>query len=68
MAISREKFIENQIEACKKAGLPEGTIFMNKNGICWNCKKDVLQRAIDSGKDGTEMITGCNFCYRTYCD
>ena len=65
MQITRDEFLKNQKEYCKKENAPH---FMPKSGICYNCRKDIIPRLIEKGEDGTSLITGCPLCYHSYCD
>jgi len=35
--------------------------FEPPNGVCWNCGKQIFKIY-----DGTNKITGCPFCHRTF--
>lgn len=37
--------------------------FEPANGICWTCGKQIFKIY-----DGTEDITGCPYCHRSYCE
>lgn len=67
-----------QAKLCEEKGLPH---FAPKNGICWNCRKNIYtpieqegwqDRKYTSGisteKASNELVTGCPHCNRTYCD
>lgn len=59
-------FFKSQMEkpANKRIG------FAPINGICWNCGKDITkgEKAITVESLGDYIITGCPYCYRSYCD
>lgn len=47
--------------------------FAPANGICWKCHRNIYQNYeidghIHHGRDGTELVTGCPHCHRSYCD
>ena len=63
--MTREEFLNNQKEYCKKAPAP---FFMPENGICYRCKKDIIPALMEKGEDGTALVTGCPLCFRSYCD
>jgi hypothetical protein len=48
----------------------ERTGFAPNDGICWNCRKDITkgEKAITLEELGSYIITGCPYCYRSYCD
>lgn len=43
--------------------------FVPRGFICYSCGRDILQSegSLKDARDG-RMITGCPFCYRSYCD
>jgi len=49
-----------QIELCKQQGIP---LFAQKDGVCFNCREQIYMRL-----DGSELITSCPFCNKSYCD
>ena len=61
----REEFIKKQKECCDRHNAPH---FMHKSGICYYCKGDVALAEIKRGNDGSELVTGCLLCNRSYCD
>jgi len=61
----RKKFIDNQEKYCKEHNAP---FFMAKSGMCWRCERDIIPREIERGNDGSHLVTGCPFCFRSYCD
>lgn len=64
--VTRQDFIRNQEQLCKKRGIP---VFMPYNGICWSCGRDIVAPLIKEGLNGGEThMTGCPFCHRSYCD
>lgn len=46
----------------------DAEMFMPTNGSCFHCKFDIIPRLIEIGNDGSELVTGCPYCGRTYCD
>lgn len=57
----KEEFMNKQ----KKLDAP---LFMPSNFKCWSCNQDIFDALIKKGNDGTELVTGCPLCARTYCD
>jgi hypothetical protein len=55
---------EAQKEYCKANKLPQ---FVSLVGTCWNCGKNVYDR-ISLEEAGSDLITGCPFCLRSFCD
>ena len=53
-----------QIKYCKDKKLPH---FAPISGRCWNCGKQIYER-ITLEKAGNELVTGCSFCRRSFCD
>jgi len=41
--------------------------FAPKSGVCFCCSKQIYKR-ISVEKASTELITGCPWCSRSYCD
>lgn len=64
--IERTAFIEKQKQAF--SDWMKGDMFMPKDGKCYHCKGDVIQREIERGNDGSQGVTGCPICMRSYCD
>jgi len=63
---TREAFITNQLNLCRKLTAP---FFMSENGVCYKCGRDIIPVLINKGEDGSkELVTGCPICHRTYCD
>jgi hypothetical protein len=61
--MDRKELIQKQVDYCKTKNLP---FFMPPDGYCYNCKKDILiqcQELLDK-----ELITGCPYCHRSFCD
>lgn len=62
--------IKAQEKYCEENKLPH---FAPKSGVCWNCRKNIYSPdergfGITTEQAGTELITGCPHCCRTYCD
>ncbi|HBB9121083.1 hypothetical protein HW877_09400 [Serratia marcescens] len=62
-----------QDKYCKENNAPH---FAPNNGICFRCKRDIYLK-IDNGifitgisvrRAGSELVTGCPHCNRSYCD
>lgn len=49
---------------CKVNELP---YFAPDDGICWHCGENIY-KYIRFEKASSELITGCPFCMRSYCD
>lgn len=56
---------EKQAAYCKKKDLPH---FAPRNGICWSCQKDIYEHERTAREAGSNLITGCPWCCRSYCD
>ena len=77
MTFDRQKAIEAQSNYCKEKGFPH---FAPSYGNCWYCKRNIYEerkyeacgRTYSTGisveKAGTELVTGCPHCNRSYCD
>jgi len=65
--VTRSIFIKNQLKEVGKV-LGKGIMFMPKNGICWNCGGDIINKERKKGNDGSIMITGCPYCHQSYCE
>ncbi|MDP2846291.1 MAG: hypothetical protein Q8N79_09530, partial [Candidatus Methanoperedens sp.] len=57
-----QKFITQRIKRYNEL-FPNSPDFTPYKGICWNCKCQIFYRY-----DGTEFITGCPYCSRSYCE
>lgn len=58
----RAEFVQRQAERY-------GMCFVDKDGLCFKCQRDVIAHHVQNGNDGSkEAVTGCPFCYRTFCD
>jgi hypothetical protein len=56
---------EAQIEYCKKNSVPH----FAPTGNCWCCGNNIFkERGVSVEEAGRELITGCPFCHRSYCD
>lgn len=56
--------IQAQKNYCQENKVP---YFAPGNGICWKCRKQVYN-AITMESASTQLITGCPYCHRSYCD
>ena len=63
--VTKEEFLKNQREYCDRAGAP---FFMPEDGACFSCRRQIIPALIKKGKNGTQLITGCPLCCRSYCD
>ena len=62
--VSRQKFIQNQLDFCWENELP---FFMPRDGYCYSCGEDIVTGFINAGLKGNEeLITGCPFCNYSY--
>jgi len=71
----RASAISAQEKYCKEKGYPH---FAPRNGRCWHCGRNfydevehpggVRRTGISVERAGSELITGCPHCNRSYCD
>jgi hypothetical protein len=38
-----------------------------RDGVCWSCKKQIYN-LISKEKASSELVTGCPYCKRDFCD
>lgn len=71
--------VKAQKDYCKSSGAPH---FAPRNGVCWKCNKNIYEQhekqyagndkvfvfGISVEKAGSELVTGCPHCNRSYCD
>ncbi len=51
---------------CKEKVYP---LFAPKDGVCWNCGKNIYcVNGISVEQASNNLITGCPFCHRSFCD
>lgn len=50
---------------CERKDFPH---FAPDDGQCWKCHRNIYQNYENRGKDGSDPVTGCPHCYRSYCD
>ena len=71
-----QESIRAQENYCKENKLPH---FAPHDGRCWSCNQQIyaegksrwnggISRGVSVEKAGTELITGCPHCNRSYCD
>ena len=64
-----KKAIEAQEKYCNDNELP---LFAPRNGVCWSCDKNIYNthkdNHIDLKQASGELVTGCPFCFKSYCD
>jgi len=60
---TRQELLNAQKNLCKEKKSP---MFMPSDGICWKCNGDITTVWAERMK--REVITGCPFCCRSYCD
>lgn len=53
-----------QIEYCGRNGKP---VFAPYSGICPHCMRNIYD-AIDPVHAGKQLINGCPYCHRSFCD
>lgn len=56
--------IDAQTKYCNEHKAPH---FAPSDGVCWNCRKQIYS-SISLEKADTELVTGCPYCFRSYCD
>ena len=61
----------------KDNGMPD---FAPSSGICWSCGAQIYQKhahlrggkefasGVSTEKAGSQLVTGCPHCHRSYCD
>ncbi len=60
--------LDEKIKAQRKYAAEIGApYFAPTRGICWKCHRQIYER-ISLEKASTELITGCPWCCRSYCD
>lgn len=71
--------VKAQKDYCKSNEAPH---FAPRNGVCWKCNKNIYEQhekqyagndkvfvfGISVEKAGSELVTGCPHCNRSYCD
>lgn len=62
--------IQAQKDYCEREGTPH---FAPHSGNCWNCNKNIYEPGnkgfgITTERAGSELVTGCPHCFRSYCD
>lgn len=62
---ARVLFERRQTRYCRDNKLPE---FAPSDGNCFNCRRYIYDDAKTADSADKELITGCPFCHRTYCD
>lgn len=60
----KECFRATQQRMCLDKDLPN---FMPL-GACPNCHRDYIDKEIMMGNDGNQLVTGCRWCGRSFCD
>jgi len=65
---SEESFIEMCLEAQKKlCADKQYPHFAPYDGVCYRCRKQIYER-ISLQRASSDLITGCPWCSRSYCD
>lgn len=60
--------IAAQLKYCNDKKIPH---FAPSDGRCYRCNRNIYQNYPhnkSTGYDGTQLVTGCPHCYRSYCD
>lgn len=52
-----------QREVCARGLLPH---FAPDDGVCYSCHRQIYEAP--RGLDGSSFVTGCPWCFRSYCD
>ena len=63
----RKDFIEKQISIYHD-GMLKNDCFMPTDGYCYHCKADLIKHELKNDNDGSQLVTGCFNCFRSYCD
>ena len=58
-----DELMKEYNEYCNLKNYPN---FLGYRGYCFNCTKNNLDHWLGTGK--TDLISGCHYCGRTYCD
>jgi uncharacterized Zn-finger protein len=62
------EIIQEKITAQKKyCETHQVPMFVHPRGLCWNCNRQVFEQ-ITIEKAGSELVTGCPFCHRSFVD
>lgn len=64
----RKDFMAKQSECIKDGSWMDGKYFMPGNGRCYHCGGDLIESQIKKGNNGSQLVTGCDYCHRSYCD
>ena len=62
--MNNQEKITAQKEYTDKNNLP---LFAPRNGKCWCCGNNIYDK-ISLEKASNDLITGCPFCFRSFCD
>jgi len=65
--IDPQKAMKAQNEFCKKKNYPH---FAPGDGRCFKCNNQIYsgERAISVERANSELITGCPYCFYSYCE
>lgn len=63
--MSYSEYISKQETYCKEHNYP---VYIAKNGVCFQCEKNIFENEDTRNNADKSLITGCPFCYCTYCD
>ena len=61
----RVQLIRKQAEYCEQNNLP---VFIDNDGRCANCGSDIFLDASTRDKADHALITGCPFCFKSFCE
>lgn len=64
----RSDFMDKQKKCIQDGSWMDGSFFMPGDGFCYHCKADLIALEIARNNDGSELVTGCPNCHRSYCD
>jgi hypothetical protein len=56
--------LKAQADYCSREKLPH---FAPDDGICWKCNNQIYEK-IPISRAANSLVTGCPWCYRSYCD
>ena len=62
----KREFIKKQLNSFD--GWMNGDMFIPVDGICFYCKTDIINLEIKKGNNGSKGVTGCDNCFKSYCD
>ena len=63
----KQDFVKKQLNIYHD-GMLKNDMFMPCNGKCYHCGVDLIEHEIKNGNDGSQLVTGCYSCCKSYCD